>query len=335
MNDHAKTSKRTSRNSRSQLDPVLGQLIDGEFSIVRPIGTGSHADVFLAKQKSVGDRTVALKVLCLPYLSLREPDFRRASLALLREGKLLGALHAPCFVDIIRTGTVADKRPYLAMEYVEGPTMAKVLEKKTHLDLSLLRDIVVQLGEGLAELHSVGYVHRDVTPSNLLLTHTSLRTTRVKMVDFGTVTRINERADRYRVGYDLEHPLGTPAYMAPEQATGGIVDGRADQYGLAGIVYEALAGRRPVTATEPGPRGMLNSLRAETPLPEVSLGALRKDLPSNVVQAVDRALARDPEERHPHMGAFVQAFRAAVDRPSSHGKRSRLMGRFLGGKENR
>ena len=328
-------NRRRRKTSRSQLDPILGQILDGEFVIDRPIGTGSHADVFLARQKSVGDRPVALKVLCRPYLSLREPDLRRASLALLREGRLLGALHAPCFIDIIRTGTVPDGRPYIAMEFAEGPTLAKILERTKRLDLGVLATFMRQLGEGLAELHGIGYVHRDITPANLIVTHTSLKRSRVRMVDFGTVTKINGRADRYRVGYDLDHPLGTPAYMAPEQASGGVVDGRADQFAVAGILYEALTSRRPVTATEHGARGMLLSLRADSPLPEVPLTQLNRDIPASVAEAIERGLRRDPEARHPHMGAFVQAFCSAVEQasaPSVRG-RSRLMGRFLGRRE--
>ncbi len=332
LNESTPASKRRRRGSRSELDPILGQIIDGEFVIDRPIGSGSHADVFLARQRSVGDRPIALKVLCRPYLSLREPDFRRAVIALLREGKLLGALHAPCFIDIIRTGVLDDGRPYIAMEYAHGPNLADVMDEKKDLGLTVIRDILLQLGEGLAELHGMGYVHRDITPANLLLTHANETTTRVRMVDFGTVTKISGRPDRYRVGYDLDHPLGTPAYMAPEQATGGVVDGRADQFAVAGIVYEALTGRRVISQSEPGARGMLMSLRADTPLPEARLSQLRTDLPSGVADVIDTALRRQPEDRHPDMDTFVRAFRAAVDGdPIRSGRRrSGLLGRLLG-----
>ncbi len=326
------SSSRRRRASRTELDPILGQVVDEEFSIDRALGTGSHADVFLAKQRSVGDRPVALKVLCRPYLSLREPDLRRASIALLREGKLIGALHAPCFVDIYRTGAVPDGRPYVAMEYAEGPTLAKVIATGKRLRVGVVRDLIQQLAEGLAELHSIGYVHRDVTPANIILTRTSLRGHRVKMVDFGTATRISGRADRYRVGYDLEHPLGTPAYMAPEQATGGVVDGRADQFAVAACMFEALTGRRPVMATEPGARGQLLRLREDGPIPETPLRHLNKDVPDAVADVLERALHRDPERRYAHMAAFASALMATAEGGRGRTRRSGLVSRFLGDK---
>ena len=290
--------------------------------------------MFFARQRSVGDRPVAIKVLCRPYLSLREPDLRRASLALLREARLLGALRSPCFINIIRTGKVEDGRPYIAMELAQGPTVAKVLNEKKRLGVGVLADMLAQLGEGLAELHGIGYVHRDITPANLILSPTNLRENRVRMVDFGTVTKISGRADRYRVGYDLEHPLGTPAYMAPEQATGGVVDGRADQFAVAAIIYECLSGRRPVSQVEPGARGMLLRLRGTDPLPETPLTELRHDLPEGLAETVDRALSRDPDARHPHIGAFVQAFQAkAGGLVRRRRRRSSFIGRFLREKE--
>lgn len=310
------------RASRTDIDPLLGQVIDKDFEIERPLGGGSHADVFLARQHSVGGRVVALKILCRPYLALRESDFRRASQALLREGELLGKLHSSCFVDVYRTGILPDERPYLAMEYIEGRTLQSILEQDGPMEVDAAIDILTELCTGLAELHRNGLVHRDVTPANMMVTISPTASLRVKMFDFGTVTRIATRADRHRVGYDPDHPLGTAAYMAPEQAAAGVVDGRADQFAVGAIAYEMLTGVRAYSVVEPGPKPLLDYLRGDGPIPIEPIGALRS-LPTRMELAVERALRRDPDQRFADVVGFVeelisvrrQAF-AATGRPN-------------------
>lgn len=299
------------RSSRTELDPILGSTIANDFVIERPLGSGSHADVFLARQRSVGDRKVALKVLCRPYLSLRESDLRRAATALVREAAVLGQMRSPCFVSVHTTGQLADTRPYVVLEYVEGETLQAILARQRTLPASETVVLALQLAAGLAELHGLGHVHRDVTPANLLLGTGPLGEPRLKMIDFGTVTRISERADRYRVGYDLEHPLGTASYMAPEQARGDIVDGRADQFALAAIVYECLSGRRALEVGLPTQRGMLEFLRGDAPIPTVGPALVAKP-PEAMLAVVLRALERDPARRYPDIRAFARSLRDSM-----------------------
>ena len=299
------------RSSRTELDPILGSTIANDFVIERPLGSGSHADVFLARQKSVGDRKVAVKVLCRPYLSLRESDLRRAATALVREAAVLGQMRSPCFVSFHTTGVLADTRPYVVLEYVEGETLQAILARQGTLPASETVVLALQLAAGLAELHGLGHVHRDVTPANLLLGTGPLGEPRLKMIDFGTVTRISERADRFRVGYDLEHPLGTASYMAPEQARGDIVDGRADQFALAAIVYECLSGRRALEVGLATQRGMLEFLRSDAPIPTVGPASLAKP-PEAMLAVVLRALDRDPARRYADIRAFARSLRDSM-----------------------
>ena len=320
------------RSSRTNLDPLLGQTIADDFEIVRPLGTGSHADVFLARQLSVGGRQIALKILSRLHLNLREADFRRASLALLREGELLGGLHSACFVDVYSTGLLADERPYLAMEYIEGFTLAEILTTEGALPTHAVIDIALGLATGLAELHGQGLVHRDVTPANLIVTRTPAGALEIKMFDFGTATKVSTRADRHRVGYDPEHPLGTPAYMSPEQAAAGVIDGRSDQFAVASILYEMLTGRRTFHLVEAGPKPVLEYLRGDMPIPAQSLAGMRA-VPDALGEAVHRALSRHPDARFPNMVAFIEALQAVRRRAlAATGRPVRgLLGRLLGG----
>ncbi len=328
---HPRSPSSANIQRRAESDPVIGTVIDGDFHVDSLIGVGSHADVFAGHQRSVGDRPVAIKILSRPYLNLREPDFRRASQALLREGELLGMLHASCFVDVYRTGILADERPYLAMEYAEGDTLATLAVEQSPLPVALVIDIGLQAAEGLAELHQLGFVHRDVTPANLIVCRSALGHVRLKNYDFGTVTKMSPRADRYRVGYDPEHPLGTPAYMSPEQAQAGVIDGRSDQFALASVLFELLVGYRPVQVEATGPRAVLDHLRSNGPIPVQPLVA-SADVPTPVVDAVLKALSRDPGARFDVIDDFAKQLLYVKQKSFADTRRTRtgLIGRLLG-----
>ena len=291
---------------------MIGTVIDGDFEVVRLLGGGSHADVYQASQRSVGNRTVALKILSRLYLGLNESDVRRAAASLLGEADLLGGLHAACFVDVYRTGVLADKRPYIALEFAEGKTLASLTAEGERLPLAQVVDLLHQWAEGLAELHARGWVHRDLTPANVAVSETVFGTQRIQTYDFGTATQISSRADRHRVGYDRDRPAGTPAYMSPEQAAGGVVDGRSDQYALAAIAYELLTGLRPLVVETQGAAAQLDALRGTAPIPSKPLGPLRPDLPKAVEQAIHTALDRDPDRRHASVQRFVQVLERAA-----------------------
>lgn len=307
-----------------------GTVLDGDFEVVRLVGTGSHADVYQARQKSLGQRIVALKVLSRLYLGLPEGDRRRAATMLQREGELLGGLHASCFVDVYRAGTLADGRPYIALEFAEGRTLASLLQGGERLELDVLVDLLHQWADGLAELHDRGWVHRDVTPANAVLADTGQGTLRLMTYDLGTATQKTERADRFRVGHDKDRPPGTPAYMSPEQAAGGVVDGRSDQFALASIAYEALAGTRAVMVTATGLMPLLEYLRGTKPIPLQPLGVLRPDLPSEVEVVLHRALDRDPARRYADVRRFVTALARASHGPAG-GEKKGLLSRWFGG----
>jgi serine/threonine-protein kinase len=323
------------RASRTSVDLLLGQLVDGEFEVQNHVGQGSHADVYRAVQRSVANRVVALKVLSRHYLSLSESDFRRAAQTLQREGELLGGLHAACFVNVYRTGVLPDNRPYIALEFAEGKTLAQLIHGGKRLPVPLVIGVLHQWAEGLAELHARGWVHRDVTPANAVVSDTVFHTERLQVYDFGTASQVTGRPDRFRTGYDRDRPQGTAAYMSPEVAQGSVVTGASDQFQLAAMAYEFLAGARPVQVGSAGNNALLDYLRGAGPIPVRPLSELRPDLPAAVGEAVARALQRDPEQRFAGVQHFVEALTAACqgaepEPAAAPGLVERLLARMAG-----
>ena len=320
--------------SRAGLDGLIGHVIDGEFEVVKVLGTGSHADVYLARQLSLGNREVALKVLSRLYMTLPEMDFRRACQSLQREGQLLGELHAACFVDVYRAGALPDQRPYIALEHVEGKMLSEYVEKEPRMRPDVMLELLRQWAEGLAELHTRGWVHRDVTPRNAIVEDTPFGTRRLMTFDFGTSTQITGRADRFRSGWERDRPAGTASYMSPEQASGGLVDGRSDQFSLAAIAYELLSGVRAVRAEATSAAAVLQYLRSQAPLPVQPLSAFRPDLPAAVSNVIHAALDRLPERRFDDVPAFVHALGVAFhDYTPPEAPRTGLLARFFGAKK--
>ncbi len=300
--------------ARASVAAATGTVLGGDYELVALLGSGSHADVFSARQQSAGGRLVAVKVLSPLYLSLPSGDFRKASTALRREGELLASLTSPCFVRIVGAGETPDQRPYIAMELAEGPTLGAWLQSGEH-PLRQVAEVIRQWAHGLGELHRLGWVHRDVSPANSVVTARGPLGSQLRSYDLGTATQVSERSDRFRVGFDRDRPAGTPAYMSPEQATGGVVTGRADQFSLAAIAYEALAGRRAIPVESTRAAQVLAFLRGSDPIPAVPLSEVRQDLPAAVGQVVGRALQRDPALRYATVESFANALAEALATP--------------------
>jgi serine/threonine protein kinase len=180
------------------------------------------------------------------------------------------------------------------MSYADRGTVANLIEREGRISLDRTLSVVTQAGAGLSVLHAQGSIHRDIKPANLLL-RTDGPGTRVMVADLGVA-----KAMLHASG--LTHVVGTPAYMAPEQATGGGVDERADVYALAAVSYHLLTG----TVAHSGSIADLARLEPPTPPSELA------DLPDGVDDVVLRGLAPDREERWPDVRSFVNALQATA-----------------------
>ncbi len=211
----------------------------------------------------------------------------------LQEARILRRADSDHVVRVYDVGEV-DGTPYFVMTYADQGTVADLLQREERLPLARVIDLVTQAGAGLAVLHSQGSIHRDIKPANLLL-RSDGNGVRVMVADLGVA-----KAMLHASG--LTHVVGTPAYMAPEQALGGGVDDRADVYALAAVTYHLLTGRVAHA-------GSISDLaRLEPPPPPSELA----DLPPEVDEIVLHGLAPDREDRWPSIRAYVNALQALV-----------------------
>jgi serine/threonine protein kinase len=262
------------------LPPRLGRLRQ-----VERLGVGGFASVWLYRDDEL-QSDVAVKALADNWA--QRLDIRDR---FLQEARILRRADSDYVVRVYDVGEV-EGTPYFVMSYADRGTVANLLEKEHSVSLDRTLDLVSQAGAGLAVLHAQGSIHRDIKPANLLL-RSDGSGQRVMVADLGVA-----KAMLHASG--LTHVVGTPAYMAPEQATGGGVDERADVYALAAVAYHLLTGEIAHSGT------IAELAQLQSPPPPSHLA----DLPQSVDEVVLRGLARDRDDRWPTVRAFVNAFQA-------------------------
>lgn len=260
----------------------------GEFRLVREIGRGGMAIVYEAEQESLG-RRVALKVL--PAGAALD---ERLAIRFLREARTVARLSHPGIVPVYGTGRARGVL-FFAMELIEGESLAERIDRGPFPFRDAAR-VASSVAHALEHAHQAGLVHRDVKPENVLLGVDG----RARLTDFGLV----HDAQGARLTRS-HYVLGTPAYLAPEQARGGAVDPRSDVYGAGAVLYAMLAGRPPFAGEVAA--AVLGRVMQGPPTP---LAKLSPDVPPKLVDLCERAMAREPERRFASAGAFA----AALDR---------------------
>jgi serine/threonine protein kinase len=256
-------------------------LVAGRYEIVRPLGHGAMALVDLAQDVELG-RPVALKRLAD---NLARDDELHARF--LREARLAARLAHPNIVRIYDVGD-EDGVPFIAMEYVEGETLAGLLARRGVLEEREAARLGVQLFQALAAAHDAGLVHRDVKPQNLLLRSDGA----LKLGDFGVAVGLG--GTRLTMAGTV---LGTAGYLAPEQARGEDVTPAADVYAGGAVLYEMLAGRPPRTAASLAELGRPGPIAPPPALPDLVLACLAADPRDRpAADVVARRLAGGPVE---------------------------------------
>lgn len=261
----------------------------GDFVIELPLGSGGMGQVYRARQIGI-DRPVAVKVLS-PALAVDEDFVRRFQ----REARLMRDLEHPAILPVYAAG--ADEgRVYLAMRLVPGSTLHEALASGK-VDADRAVRILRTVAEGLDHAHSRGVLHRDIKPGNILLDTDG----RAFLADFGISRQIGSSTV-------TGHYLGTPRYMAPEQARGDSTTGhRADLYSLACVAFEVLVGSAPFTESDTVPLLVAHATR---PVPAAS--SLDPSLSRAVDAVFARALAKQPADRFDSAVSFVDALAAAL-----------------------
>jgi serine/threonine protein kinase len=266
---------------------LLGRRL-GNYRLVRLLGYGGFADVYLGEHVHLGTQA-ALKVLRARLESEEQERF-------LQEGRTIAHLSHPSIVRVLDFG-IEDAVPFLVMEYAPHGTLRQRFPKGTRLSLQEILPIVKQLSAALQYAHDQGVVHRDVKPANMLLNQHDA----VLLSDFG-IAAIAQSVH----GPNGREVTGTAAYMSPEQIQGRVLPA-SDQYSLGIVLYEWLTGDWPFhgSFTE-----ICSQHLTATPPP---LREKRPDIPTAVATVVERALSKDPEQRFASMQAFSEAFEEACD----------------------
>jgi serine/threonine-protein kinase len=287
-------------------DPLIGRTLNGRFSITEAIGVGGMGKVYRAMQAPL-DRVVALKVLNPSFPSTKDPGFQQR---FLREASLTSKLRHPNTVTVIDYGQTDDGIYYIAMEYLEGRTLAQMLAQSGPLPWSRVISITQQVCRSLREAHSLGIVHRDLKPANIMLLNEADQDL-VKVLDFGLVKSIAPLAE----GEAALNPeitqsgtfLGSPQYMAPEQAR-NVADARSDIYSLGVVMYQMLQGRPPFIA-----RDHLELIFSHCKEPPPPFNSLRPHIPVpwEIESVVMRCLEKDPARRFQTMDEMLEAMRSA------------------------
>ena len=251
----------------------------GDYRLLRSLGRGAMAEVYLAEQLSLG-RNVAFKVL-KSDLATDATYVER----FLREARAAAALVHPNIVQVYEVGQ-REGMHYIAQEYVPGQNLAELLTRSGPPELPLAVAIMRQVSAALAKAGAHGIVHRDIKPENLMLTATG----EVKVADFG-LARATEAAGQPQLT-QVGMTMGSPLYMSPEQIEGKRLDPRSDIYSLGVTSFEMLSGQTPFLG-ESTLNVAMQHLQSE---PE-RLENLRSDLPAGLCRIVHRMLAKDPKQR--------------------------------------
>ncbi|HEY3393823.1 MAG TPA: serine/threonine-protein kinase [Lacipirellulaceae bacterium] len=262
-----------------------------DFAVLRRLGRGAMAEVYLAQQMSLG-RQVALKVLNAE-LALDPNYVRRFH----HEARAAASLVHGCIVQIYEVGQ-EDGVHFIAQEYVPGRNLGEVIRGSGSVAPQVALDIMRQVASALQKASSQGIVHRDIKPENIMLA----RSGEVKVADFG-LARVQGDG-----GVNLTQigvTMGTPLYMSPEQIEGHALDSRSDIYSLGVTAYHMLAGEPPFTGDSPLAVAVQHLNQQAPPL-----ASRRPDVPARLAQIVERMLAKKPEHRYSDPSLLSQELNA-------------------------
>ncbi len=281
-------------SARAVLD--VGSVIADTYTIEALLGRGGMGAVFLASHKRLAGKHVAIKIL---HTDLADADIVAR---FKREAEIAAKLNHPNIVGVIDYNITPDGTPYLVLDYLEGETLAARIARGP-MPLDQVLSIVRQVGSALAAAHRAGIVHRDLKPQNIFLVPTEVAGREVeiaKVLDFG----ISKIRGSQTVKTQDSVLLGTPQYMAPEQAMGqhASVDDRTDVFALGAIIYEMLSGQ-PAFPGASIPEVVFKVVY-EQPAP---LAAQVPSVPPAIVSAVMQAMAKPAEERFASVAGFVEA----------------------------
>lgn len=268
---------------RAMAQARTGRVAGDKYKLKSLVGIGAMGAVYEAEHLTLG-RIFALKVLH-PEHGLRPELVDR----MWREAQAATRTGHPNIVNVIDTGMLSEDEPYLVMELVQGDDLGQILEDKSRLDVRRAVDVAIQLCRALAAAHAVGIIHRDIKPENIMVTESDDGSRKVKLFDFGLC------GDAEEISASLTTPgmvLGSPDYMAPEQAAGAPATPAFDMYSLGSVLFKMLSGRVPFQG-----RNAIDVLMKKGAMAAPSVRTLVPEVPRSVDAIVSECLDRDPGRR--------------------------------------
>ena len=281
-------------------DPLIGTTVGGRYTIERMLGEGGMGRVYEAVRHIAGvKQRVAIKTLH-PHLSADAQIVARFH----RECGTVAQLRHPNTIKVEDFGQTADGTLYIAMEFVDGRTIADVIEKQGALSADRTEHIMEQVCGSLAEAHKQGVVHRDLKPENVVLMDVGDQTDFVKVLDFGIAAR-KDSVDAAKEAKLTQQGmvLGTPPYMSPEQFMGKELDSRSDIYSLGVMTYEMLTAKLPFSANTPWEWATCHMTAQPSPFED---SPTMTDIPGKMKTAIFRALSKKPDERQSTVREFFE-----------------------------
>ena len=267
--------------------PEVGELLAEKYRLVKLLSQGGMGAVYVAEHEHIGKR-VAVKFL-LPHLAEDPEAVARFS----REARAAARIGHRSIIDIYDIGTAPDDSLFLVMEFLKGESLGERLEREPILDVSMSAYVVCQILSALDAAHREGIVHRDLKPDNIFLVDTGQRLPDIKLLDFGISKMVDPGAPEQRLT-KTGAIMGTPYYLAPEQALGlKELDQVVDIYSMGVILYECLTGKLPFNADN-----VLSLIHKIPNDPFLPPREHNPELPSALEQVVLRAMARQPDGRY-------------------------------------
>lgn len=277
---------------------MTAQVLADKYEILDVLGTGGMGVVYKARHLLM-KRIVAIKML---HESLTANEVMRKRFE--QEAQAISALNHPNILTVYDFGVTEDNKPYLVVEFLEGTSLEEVLNEEGALDSSRVMHIFKQATSGLAQAHEKGIIHRDLKPGNIMLINVGDQKDFVKIVDFGIAKLVQESTEQ-NIGLTATGEVfGSPLYMSPEQCRGRKLDNRSDIYSLGCVMYHALCGKRPFSAQDL-PECLYKQVH-ETP-PKFSEVAPELNIPEGLEKVVNKAMAKEPDDRFNNMTDFRQA----------------------------
>jgi serine/threonine-protein kinase len=271
-------------------DPLVGQVLADSYEVTRMVGEGGMGRVYEARHTRLTGKRFAVKLL--------HPDLARQPEVVTRfqrEAEAASGISHPNVLGVHDVNVTEDGQPYIVSELLEGEELGDYLERVGKLPVADAVRIVRQICRALGAAHETGVVHRDVKPENVFLTGDRAKheSSTVKMIDFG-ISKVAQAGGESLTKTGVV--MGTPDYMAPEQARGDRVDARADIYAVGAILYRALTGKKPFEGLDP--MATLTAVLVQEPgRPTV----VNPDVPLALELVIQRAMAKDPKDRYQSM----------------------------------